>query len=300
MSLYLMKLKQCVLKMMNDNFAVFILSHGRAGNIKTLKTLKHHGYTGKTYIIIDDFDDTADEYYKKHGAENIIQFDKKEMAEETDTMDNFHDMRVVVYARNYTFKIAKELGLKYFLVLDDDYISFVYRFIEDNKLMGKDIKNLDKLFAYMVEFLEKTNALTVAMTQGGDFLGGAKGGIAQGPPKRKAMNTFFCKTDRPFEFKGTINEDTNAYTLLGSQGGIFFQVKECTVDQTTTQQNEGGLTDIYLDVGTYVKSFYSVLAMPSSVTIRNMGQNHRRLHHSVNWNNTVPKMIDEKYKKKGG
>lgn len=47
---------------MNENFAVFILSHGRADNIKTIKTLKKQGYTGKIYIIIDDEDEQESLY----------------------------------------------------------------------------------------------------------------------------------------------------------------------------------------------------------------------------------------------
>ena len=44
-----------------DNFAVFILSHGRPDHIKTLKALQKGHYTGKTYIVIDNEDDTAGE-----------------------------------------------------------------------------------------------------------------------------------------------------------------------------------------------------------------------------------------------
>ena len=32
---------------MRDNFAVFILTHGRASNVVTLKTLKRQGYSGR-------------------------------------------------------------------------------------------------------------------------------------------------------------------------------------------------------------------------------------------------------------
>ena len=48
--------------MLND-FAVFILSHGRADNIKTLKMLEDGNYTGDWYIVIDNEDKTADRYY---------------------------------------------------------------------------------------------------------------------------------------------------------------------------------------------------------------------------------------------
>ena len=57
------------------------------------------------------------------------------------------------------------------------------------------------------------------------------------------------------------------------------------------------MTDIYLNNGTYIKSFYSVLFSPSSVTIALMGEINNRLHHRVNWNATTPKILDEKYKK---
>lgn len=52
---------------MDNNFAVFILSHGRAGNVKTYQTLINQGYTGKIYIIIDDEDDMRNSYIDKYG-----------------------------------------------------------------------------------------------------------------------------------------------------------------------------------------------------------------------------------------
>lgn len=59
------------------------------------------------------------------------------------------------------------------------------------------------------------------------------------------------------------------------------------------------MTDIYLDVGTYVKSFYSVIFQPSSVTVRDMGDGsaRRRLHHSVSWPHTTPKIVRETLRK---
>lgn len=39
-------------------------------------------------------------------------------------MDNFNEHRAILYARNESFRIARELGLTYFLQLDDDYSDF--------------------------------------------------------------------------------------------------------------------------------------------------------------------------------
>jgi hypothetical protein len=151
---------------------------------------------------------------------------------------------------------------------------------------------------YMIDFLEDTGALTVAMGQGGDLIGGLNSGTFKSQIKRKAMNSFFCKVDNPFKFLGSVNEDVNTYVLLGMQGKLFFSIMSLCLTQTTTQQNAGGMTDVYLDSATYVKSFYSVMYAPSCVTIRLMGSFHPRMHHAVSWDNCTPRILDEKIKKK--
>ena len=37
---------------MNDDFAILILTHGRADNVMTTKALEKSGYTGKIYYVI--------------------------------------------------------------------------------------------------------------------------------------------------------------------------------------------------------------------------------------------------------
>lgn len=282
--------------MENKDFAVFILSHGRSDKIKTIQALEKGNYTGRYYIIIDNEDETAIEYYNRY-SDKVIMFDKIEIAKKFDTADTFKDRRTIVYARNACFDIAKNLGLKYFLELDDDYTTFEYRKIKDNKLIHINCKQLDKLFDLMINFLEQTNALTVAFAQGGDFLGGEHSTVYTERLTRKAMNTFFCKTENRFNFVGRINEDVNTYTSLSNQGKLFFTVADADIQQTQTQSNSGGMTEVYLDSGTYLKSFYSIIFSPQAVKIGKMGENHLRLHHKVNWNYCAPKILNEKYKK---
>jgi len=40
-----------------------------------------------------------------------------------------------------------------------------------------------------------------------------------------------------------------------------------------------------------VKSFYTVMAAPSCTTIRTMGRTDRRLHHHIDWDKAVPKIL---------
>ena len=277
-----------------NNFAAFILTHGRPDNVKTYKTLKKCGYTGKIYLICDDEDTKLDEYKEKF--KNVLVFNKDEVKKNIDVADNFNKRNVILYARNVCFDFAEKLGLDYFLELDDDYTNFEFKYIEGDKLKSKKIKDLDYIFNLMLEYLETTNALTVAFGQGGDFVGGAQGCIKDGT-KRKAMNSFFCKTKNKFKFIGSINEDVNTYTLLGSQGKLFLTILDIALEQLQTQSNKGGMTETYLDSGTYLKSFYSVMIMPSAVKIGLMGNKNMRIHHKIDWNRCVPKIINEKYKK---
>lgn len=113
------------------------------------------------------------------------------------------------------------------------------------------------------------------------------------------MNSFFCDVDKPFQFLGRVNEDVNTYTLLGQQGKLIMSISEFMLNQKQTQSNAGGMTSTYLDNGTYVKSFYSVMYSPSCVKVAMMGEKHKRMHHQVNWDACTPKILNEKYKKGG-
>lgn len=283
--------------MMRDDFAVMILTHGRADRVYTVNSLRKGGYTGKIYFVIDNEDDQHDEYVSRYGQDRVVVFDKEAQMRKCDTMDTFGKKGVILFARNACFEIAKELGLTYFLELDDDYTSFDMRFPKDDKLSAKPCRDLDRLFTAMIDFLIQSDALTVALSQGGDYIGGLNGKYYGKMLTRKAMNTFFCRTDRPIGFIGTINEDVNTYTTYGSRGQKIFSVTQAAIVQKETQSNAGGMTGIYVDNGTYLKSFYTVMTMPSCVTIAMMGSSHRRIHHNVSWVNCVPMILNQRYKK---
>lgn len=280
-----------------NDFAVLILTHGRANNVTTVKTLRRQGYTGEIFFVVDNEDDQADRYKENFGTENVIIFDKEKYFELTDTGDNGGNRAVVVPARNAVFDIATDLGLKYFLELDDDYKSFQFRFQKGNSLVGREPLNLDAVFDAFIEFLEASDALTVAFSQGGDFIGGLSGGLWKQKIKRKAMNAFFCRTSKPFQFYGRLNEDATMNALLGHRGEKIFTVADLMLIQEQTQANSGGLTDAYLEHGTYLKSIYSVIFCPSAVKIATMGDNYKRIHHSINWNNCAPKILNERYRR---
>lgn len=279
-----------------NDFAAFILTHGRANNVVTYKTLRERGYTGKIYIVIDNEDEQADEYRTKYG-DNVLMFDKLAVSKTFDTMDTQQNRKTIVYARNACFELAKRVGVRFFVELDDDYDNFEFRWREDGKLLTKKVESLDEVFEAYLVFMQESKALTVALAQGGDFIGGAKSTNFEKKILRKAMNSFICDVERPFKFIGRINEDVNTYTTLGNIGERIFTVTDVDLTQKQTQSNKGGMTETYLDAGTYVKSFYTVMAMPSCVKIGTMGQRHIRMHHEIEWRKCVPMIIDAKWKK---
>lgn len=282
---------------MRDDFVVFILTHGRAYNMHTYKALQRAGYTGRTVFVLDNEDKSLDSYYYKFGKENCYVFDKLKVASEVDTMDLSEDRRAIVFARNVCWDIAKELGYTYFLQLDDDYSNFRGRIEIDGVLRTFYVKNFDLLVDYIIEFLEVSGAHTVAMSQIGDFIGGIGSKVFKERLTRKAMNSFFCKVDRPIKYYGRMNEDVTAYILNGSMGQLFFNLADVSVDHLGTQSLSGGMTASYKDSGTYIKSFYTVMACPSSVKVYEMGDTHRRIHHSINWEHAVPKIISSRFRK---
>ena len=150
----------------------------------------------------------------------------------------------------------------------------------------------------ILDYYRKNENITcLALSQGGDFIGGAKGAMYKARIKRKAMNALLLSTKRKINFLGRINEDVNTYTTLGSRGQLFLTIADAMVVQLDTQTNPGGMTDVYLSFGTYLKSFYSVMHMPNAVTIKMMGDKHYRLHHNINWEICVPKIVSGVYKK---
>ena len=286
-----------------EDFAVFILTHGRADNVITLKTLNACGYTGRIFFIVDNEDKQIAKYKANFGNSSVIVFDKKAMADEVDEGNNFDERRTITHARNASFKIASQLGIKYFMQLDDDYTSFGYKHKDDDlkQLLYKDIYNLDAVICAYLEFYKACPDIkSLAFAQGGDFLGGIQNAniVRQTfPLLRKCMNSFICSTDRPFQFVGAMNEDVNTYTTLGSRGALFLTAPIVMLNQKQTQAQAGGITDMYLKYGTYCKSFTTVMMQPSSVCVSMMQSRHERLHHSIKWRYTVPRILNEKHKK---
>jgi hypothetical protein len=280
-----------------ENSAAFILTHGRPDRVMTYNLLRASGWTRPIYLIVDDEDKTVPEYRKRYGTEQVIMFSKEEIERRLDIADTQTDRRTITYVRNASFDIARNLGLDYHIQLDDDYNQFTYRYNVEGSLKYTAIRQFDYVFDTLVAFLEVANADAVAFAQGGDLMGGATRGVFANGIKRKAMNSFICRTDRVVRFVGRMNEDVNTYTTLGSRGHLFFTIPLVSLNQMATQSQDGGISELYRTLGTYMKSFYTVMMAPSFVKVSTMGVTQQRMHHVIRWDNAVPKIISDRYRK---
>lgn len=286
-----------------DDFVALILTHGRP-NVPTIRGLELSNYTGPWCLVVDDDDEALPEYVERYGDDKVWIFSKDEIVQRMDEGDCFGNRKAVVYARNASFDCASELGYRYFIQLDDDYQTFRWR--RNDTLAPATstprIRNLNAVWQTMLDWyvtLPDTIA-TIAMAQGGDFIGG----IPDGPvtAKRKAMNSFLCDTRKRFWFPGRVNEDVNAYTELQRRGVGFITTMQVDIDQMPTQQQAGGMTDLYLLEGTYVKSAYTVMRCPSAARISYLADSGKnpRIHHRITWDACAPKIVSPTHKRKAG
>lgn len=294
--------------MLPNDFCIFILTHGRPDRVHTYDSLMKSGYTGKVYIVIDDEDKAADEYRKRFG-DKVLQFCKADYAASTDEGDNFQHRKAIVYARNACWDLAKQVGCRWFCQMDDDYTAFFIRHDSRLRYVSANIRqSFDNVMSELMAFLKASDATALAMSQGGDHIGGGgqmiNGRLSGGCPvprlARKCMNSWFCDTQKSFVFFGHMNEDVSAYVTYGRRGQLFFTVMQAMLVQKPTQVTAGGMSDLYLSAGTYVKSFYTVMAAPSCVQIGLMGDprgERARIHHKINWHKTAPKILREEHKK---
>lgn len=284
---------------MRDDFAVFILTHGRADNQKTLKMLKSCGYKGKYFLVVDDLDEQLPEYKKRYGN-HVIVFNKMGARK---TMDTFHNTRMltaVVFARNVVFDIAREKGISCFAMCDDDVSRLNYKVIEKDKLKTLKItKNIEKFLEAYVEYQQSAKITVLGMCEDGVFIGGGNQLARSGytPSVGKFM---FYRTDDEVKYRGLFYEDNISTFDIPLQGRVSFS-PTCisTVSQVNVKKSaRGGMKKAYdFTSEEYVCCFMVLMAHPSGVKIVR-GLEKWKMRKKIS--NLRPMIISEKYREAGG
>lgn len=277
---------------MRDDFAVFILTHGRAKQQKTVKTLKRCGYTGRLYLIVDDEDKELDEYIRLYGSD-VITFSKREIEPCFDTMTNKKEYGSAVYARNASYDIAHSLGIRWIFMCDDDISNLQYRVLKNKELKSVNIYNIDKLFERMCDIANAGKVCIFGFSQAGAFIGGANKTYLSGH-QRKVSQAVLYDANNPITFRGVFYEDIIVALDAGTAGRVAMSTMLVSIQSPAMASNGGGMQDLYQESGTYVRCFYSVMAYPGVASIEAKdGEFKLRLRHSA----FAPMIINERWRK---
>lgn len=284
---------------MRDDFAIFILTHGRADQQRTWRTLRDSGYTGKIYLLIDDLDEQKDRYQKRY-RDSVIVFDKRAQAEKTDTFFNGEELRAVVYARNASFEIAEEMGLKWFVNCDDDISRFDFKMPIEGKLKTAKIRNMDAVLESVIRFMEDTGTRAVSFSEGGNYIGGVNGKV-RGGVNWMLSHFFMFRAGDPMRFRSVWYEDRIFSNDKAKEGLPIFGLMQVAITLPTpesraAEKQEGGMHEAYEESGAYIASFCVAMAHPDHEKVY-IGYKGKR------WNNkrrsvaAGPKIISSRYQK---
>jgi len=267
-------------------------------------------------VVVGDDDRHIAEYRQTFGDESVYVYSKRETHErcDVDTIICYHgkneSWRSPLWARNDSFRIARELGYRWFMVFDDDYSEMKFRrpvilkggkmsfpAFKENVMADNDdgVCVFDRCCLKQFAVLDSSPWLySCAFPQTGDFIGGYESGTYHNGYMWKSMNAFFCDTEKEYRFSGLLNDDVNGYVLNGIVGRLSLTSMHMpAVSQPDTQSVKKGLTETYRHFGTYAKSLSSVVALPSAVYVGCIGNLHPRIHHHIKWKLACPAVVDE-------
>jgi len=274
----------------------------------TYRTLRVFGWTGPIRILCSDDDPQLEEYRNRYPGE-VLVFSKNEYRSKVDEGQNYTAAQgAPLYARRAIHDLVTPDMADVVWELDDDYYYITSVTNRDGQayvsIINKLCFSLDYILSKIAVFFKHTPAVRMlAFAQAGDFYSSALENniyFSRGVihfQDRKAMNSFFYRTlDPPLPFAGTLNDDVNMYLDLALRHPVpVFTYPLFIIVQGVTQQNRGGMTDIYRRDGTFVKSMHTVIRYPAAVRVKPLKST--RWHHFINWNRIQTKIISEKFKK---
>lgn len=273
---------------------VFIPSYHRPNNIKTAMYLRRIGYEmGKVHVFVDDEADDIEEYRaacKGLGC-HLHVFD---MAEARRRFDYVHrasvSRRSAGQARNMFQDFAKENGIDFYLVMDDDTTGFQKKKRGLRSYNGKPTP--DEIFLqmwYTEHFMRRRHIGVFAWLQTGDFIGGENAYLY----RPKVMNTTFYLL--PYIYRGergVQDDDTSQFVGILNRGLFTGSYGcGCVLEQMPSATQKGGLTDLYNECKLLNKALVTPIQYPSAIKATRQKKNGARLHHLISYRYLMPKIL---------
>jgi len=284
---------------------IYIPSRGR---YKTISTHKHFDRCGmkEWYYVVEKFDyinyvHALEEQGIEDASFHVIPFDTSIFKEPYDAETNplgFQYLDDLGWkpglttgpgpARNAIHQIAKERGLEHYYMMDDDIVGFqidafhcrkgVYTQARKNKNEDERL-NIVKVFELFERLLDKYDNIGHAEFE--------KSGMAMNHRQNKHFSknckTYSCiriRTDLDIPWRSRWNDDVVFSLDAEKRGYVNVSSKIIAYATPDSQQQAGGMTEAFKEVGTIDKVSYLVKAHPdvSKLTLL-----YGRLHHQVSY-----------------
>ena len=266
---------------------MFIASYKRADRLRTVKYFADvlRWPSEQLHVVIDsEADDKAE--YEDACARMGARLHVFDMDEARRRYDYVHrpspSRRSAGQARNMIYDIAANLGMTFFMMMDDDTQGF------QTKRMGAYVgmassEEVRLCFAQIRDFMDRRRIGLFGLPQTGDFIGGAASIWAKHLLRWKVMNTTFVdarfiqrgergvQDDDTSQFAGVLNAGLFCGTAV--QGVVLLQVQSAT--------QPGGLTDLYREAQLLNKAMVVPIQFPSAVYANRQKKNGGRVHHTI-------------------
>ena len=280
--------------MIDYNFAVFIITHGRPHNQKTLQLLVEMNYTGKVYLVVDDQDNTVDEYKALYG-DKVVVFSKDTYVAYTDTGLHTPFKKFAVFARNAVEDLAVLLGLDYFMVFDDDIINLRIRYDIDGSLKSRKLTGIiDDVFNACIRFMENSNLHCTSFGFCNVYRSGVECLYKENSRNRLCAEAFIRDTKIKVDWRLNMVEDLITSLDYNRAGIPWLQIIPVQVEICMSEGTvEGGNSEAYNNFGLFRLNFMPTIAYPdcNKVTFH-----HNKWHTTLSAKHSVPKIISASFK----
>lgn len=286
---------------MRDDFAIFICTHGRPNKQLTLEALKNCGYTGKIYLVLDDTDETIQQYLDIYGTENVIIFNKNYYinADKYDNGSNELHPKCIVYAKRAVEDIANQLNFKYFAIADDDITKFSLRYPVANSAKRFKITDFDSVLSAYINVLS-CDVAAIGFGHVTSYCGGANSFSPENLSKRYLPYQFILRNgNTKVNWTSWFAEDDITELSDGKIGKLWLVVPY--VMQETEPIGDinatGGMVDTYKKDNMFVLNFNVIRFCPQSAILRYKPGKLNRYVITRYYDRCFPQLISEEYKK---
>lgn len=291
--------------MTRDDFAIFICTHGRPNKQLTLDALLKAGYTGKWYLVLDDTDETIQQYVDNYDVDHILIFDKNHYINSVRTSMSQPYYKCILYAKCAVEDIAVDMKLNCFVVCDDDITDFSIRFPEKDKLRRYSRFNIDEVFNAYAEFMLDADVTIMGIGHGGVYFSGAKlfepKNLTEIINRGMPYNFIFRNTNNSVSWTSAYGEDditNNANSIVGKKVFLMPFIHFGIVPSGNC--SDGGMQEVYVNVSGFKLMFFIFMHYPTSVRV--MLKSGRT--QGFNWwgtkrfrENVCPRIISQSYRR---